>query len=157
MTKREHSTHDGHEDQDHGKNDHKYTEPELREKIKAAIREGDKGGKPGQWSARKSQLLVHEYEKQGGGYTTEKRDDVQKHLEQWGDEEWTTADGKPAERDGEMHRYLPKEAWDRMSEKERKEADAKKVRNSKGETQYVANTEAAKAARGEVSREHRKD
>ncbi len=56
-----------------------------------------------------------------------------------------------------MHRYLPKEAWDRMSAKERKEADAKKVRNSKGETQYVANTEAAKEARREVSKEHRKD
>ncbi len=29
--------------------------------------QSDKGGKPGEWSARKSQLLVQEYEKQGGG------------------------------------------------------------------------------------------
>ncbi len=73
MTKREDSTHEGHED--HGKSDEKYTRPEQREKIKAEFREGDKGGKPGKWSARKSQLLVLEYEKQGGGYTTGKRDD----------------------------------------------------------------------------------
>ena len=154
MTKREHSNHDRHED--HAKSDEKYTKPELREKIKAEVRDGDRGGKPGQWSARKSQLLVHEYEKHGGGYTTEKRDADQKHLAQWGDEEWTTEDGKPARRDGEMHRYLPKEAWDRMSQKERAEADAKKVTDGKGEIQYVANTEAAREARKEVSKEHEK-
>ena len=56
-----------------------------------------------------------------------------------------------------MHRYLPKEAWQRMSPKERREADAQKVRNSKGDTQYVANTEAARKARKAVSEEHRKD
>ncbi len=71
--------HDGKTNHDgsahHGKDDEKYTKPELREKIKAEVREGDKGGRPGQWSARKSQLLVHEYEKRGGGYTTEQRDD----------------------------------------------------------------------------------
>ena len=150
--------HKGKDDQGHhAKGDDKYTKPELREKIKADIREGDKGGKPGQWSARKSQLLVNEYEKQGGGYTTEKRDESQKHLEQWQDEEWTTADGKPAERDDVMHRYLPKEAWEKMSAKERKEADAEKVKNSKGDTQYVANTKAAREARKEVSKEHHKD
>ena len=71
----------------HDSGDDKYTRPELREKIKGQIREGDKGGKPGQWSARKSQLLVNEYEKHGGGYTSDERDDSQKHLEQWQDEE----------------------------------------------------------------------
>ena len=146
---------DGHGD--HANGDDKYTKPELREKIKEQIREGDKGGRPGQWSARKAQLLVNEYEKQGGGYTTDKRDDSQKHLEQWQDEEWTTADGKPAERDDVMHRYLPKEAWEKMSAKERRDADAEKVRNSKGDTQYVANTKAASEARKEVSEEHRRD
>ena len=102
-------------------------------------------------------MLVHEYERQGGGYTTDKRDEGQKHLEQWQDEAWTTEDGKPAERDDVMHRYLPKEVWERMSPKDRREADAKKVRDSKGDTQYVANTNAAREARKEVSEEHRKD
>ena len=44
----------------------KYTHPELRERIKEEIKASDKGGKEGQWSARKSQLLTQEYEKQGG-------------------------------------------------------------------------------------------
>ncbi len=163
MTKAKETSKDHHHAEgkdDHGhrtSDDDKYTKPELREKIKGQIREGDKGGKPGQWSARKSQLLVNEYEKQGGGYTTEHRDESQRHLEQWQDEEWTTADGKPAERDDVMHRYLPKEAWEKMSAKERREADAEKVENGKGDTQYVANTKAAREARKEVSEEHRKD
>lgn len=155
MTKAKETTRDHRETT--GKGADRYTGPELRTKLKDQIQEGDKGGKPGQWSARKSQLLVNEYEKQGGGYTTDKRDESQKHLEQWQDEEWMTADGKPAERDDVMHRYLPKEAWEKMSAKERKEADAEKVENSKGDTQYVANTAAAKEARKEVSEEHKKD
>lgn len=71
--------------------DSKYTKPELRERIKDRIMAGDKGGKPGQWSARKSQLLVQEYEKAGGGYQGEK-DSRQKSLEKWGKEKWQTKD-----------------------------------------------------------------
>jgi hypothetical protein len=35
------------------KTDDKYTDPELREQVKEEIQQGDKGGAPGQWSARK--------------------------------------------------------------------------------------------------------
>ena len=35
-----------------------YTDPALRERLKAEITAGDKGGRPGQWSARKAQLLA---------------------------------------------------------------------------------------------------
>jgi len=63
------------------KREEKYTDSELREKIKEEIKASDKGGEPGQWSARKSQLLVKEYEKAGGGYKGEK-DENQKYLEQ---------------------------------------------------------------------------
>ncbi len=69
----------------------KYTKPELRERIKDRIMAGSKGGKPGQWSARKSQLLVQEYEKAGGGYQGGK-DKKQKDLEKWGKEKWQTKD-----------------------------------------------------------------
>jgi len=44
-----------------------YTKPKLREKLKAKIMAGSKGGKPGQWSARKAQLLAQEYKSAGGG------------------------------------------------------------------------------------------
>ena len=53
--------------------------------------EGSKGGRPGQWSARKSQLLVQEYEKAGGGYRG-KKTEKQKSLEKWGKEKWQTKD-----------------------------------------------------------------
>lgn len=33
--------------------ENKYTDPELRDEIKEEVQAGDKGGKPGQWSARK--------------------------------------------------------------------------------------------------------
>jgi len=52
---------------------------------------GSKAGKPGQWSARKSQLLAQEYEKAGGGYSGEKNE-KQKSLEKWGKEKWQTKD-----------------------------------------------------------------
>lgn len=35
------------------KKDDKYTDPELREEVKEEITAGEKGGAPGQWSARK--------------------------------------------------------------------------------------------------------
>lgn len=45
----------------------KYTDPELRDEIKEEIHAGDKGGAPGQWSARKAQMMASEYKKRGGG------------------------------------------------------------------------------------------
>jgi len=47
-----------------------YTKPALRKRIFQRIKAGSKGGKPGQWSARKAQLLATSYKKAGGGYTT---------------------------------------------------------------------------------------
>lgn len=124
-----------------------YDKPDLREKLKTEIIAGDKGGKPGQWSARKAQLLTHEYEKAGGGYLTDKRTESQQHLEKWTDEDWQTSDGKPADRDGGTTRYLPKEAWDELSPAEKKATNAKKQAGSKAGEQFVDNTEKAKKAR----------
>jgi hypothetical protein len=45
-----------------------YTKPAMRKRIFQRIKAGSKGGKPGQWSARKSQFLAAEYKRQGGGY-----------------------------------------------------------------------------------------
>ena len=46
-----------------------YTKPGMRKRLFNAIKAGSKGGKPGQWSARKAQLLANRYKKSGGGYT----------------------------------------------------------------------------------------
>jgi len=69
--------------------DSKYSKPELRERIKNRIMKGSKGGKPGQWSARKAQLLASEYKEAGGGYKGGKGK-KQKSLEKWGKENWST-------------------------------------------------------------------
>jgi hypothetical protein len=45
-----------------------YTKPTLRKQIFERIKAGNKGGSPGQWSARKAQLLAREYKAAGGGY-----------------------------------------------------------------------------------------
>lgn len=71
--------------------DSKYSKPELRESIKDRVMAGSKGGKPGQWSARKAQLVAQEYEKAGGGYRGGKGE-KQKSLEKWGKEKWMTKD-----------------------------------------------------------------
>ena len=45
-----------------------YTKPTLRRRLFNEIKRGSKGGAPGQWSARKAQLLAQRYKKAGGGY-----------------------------------------------------------------------------------------
>lgn len=45
-----------------------YTKPTMRKRLFERIKAGSKGGDPGEWSARKSQLLAREYKKRGGGY-----------------------------------------------------------------------------------------
>jgi hypothetical protein len=130
------------------KPEEKYTDPQLREEIKREIRRSDKGGKKGQWSARKSQLLTQEYEKRGGGYKGEK-DEVQKNLEKWTEEEWQTREGDADARQesGETKRYLPKEAWENMSEEEKEETEKKKRAGSRKGDLHVSNTDKARKAR----------
>ena len=45
-----------------------YTKPSLRKRLFNQIKAGGKGGAPGQWSARKAQMLAQQYKKSGGGY-----------------------------------------------------------------------------------------
>jgi len=45
-----------------------YTKPELRKRIFNRIKAGGKGGAPGQWSARKAQMMAKAYKSAGGGY-----------------------------------------------------------------------------------------
>lgn len=45
-----------------------YTRPSLRRRLFNRIKAGNKGGRPGQWSARKAQMLAREYKQKGGGY-----------------------------------------------------------------------------------------
>jgi hypothetical protein len=93
-----------------------YTKPGLRERIKDRVMASGKGGKPGQWSARKAQIVAQEYKDAGGGYTGGKTS-AQKSLSKWTKEDWGTRSGKPSTQ-GEKatgERYLPKKAREALS------------------------------------------
>ena len=133
------------------KKENTYTHPELRERLKEEVKASDKEGRAGQWSARKSQLLTKEYEKAGGGYKGEKTED-QKSLEKWTEEEWTAQDeGERARRGDETTRYLPKEAWEKLSPEDKEATEEKKRKGSKKGEQYIENTKVAREARKEAA------
>ena len=46
----------------------KYTKPALRKRLLNHIKASGKGGRPGQWSGRKAQMLAKRYKEAGGGY-----------------------------------------------------------------------------------------
>ena len=45
-----------------------YTKPGMRKRMFESIKAGGKGGRPGQWSARKAQMLAKRYKAKGGVY-----------------------------------------------------------------------------------------
>ena len=45
-----------------------YTKPTMRKRLFEKIKKGSKGGRSGQWSARKAQMLAKQYKAKGGGY-----------------------------------------------------------------------------------------
>jgi len=117
----------------------KKTDPKLWEKVKKQVTKSEKGGKPGQWSARKAQMATAEYKKEGGGYAGKKSDD--NHLKQWTDEEWGTKSGKESGKTGE--RYLPKKAREKLSDKEYADSTAKKRADSAKGKQFSKQPKAA--------------
>ena len=40
----------------------------MRKRLFNKIKSGNKGGRSGQWSARKAQMLAKQYKAAGGGY-----------------------------------------------------------------------------------------
>ncbi len=129
------------------------TDPKLWDKVKKTVTEHDKGGKPGQWSARKAQMAVQEYKAEGGGYAGEKSPD--NHLTQWTEEEWGTKSGKQSGKTGE--RYLPKQARESLSDSEYQRTTAKKRADTAKGKQFSAQPpDVAKktaAARHDVTRD----
>jgi len=47
-----------------------YTKPTMRKSLVSSVKAGGKGGSPGQWSARKAQMVAKQYKAKGGGYTS---------------------------------------------------------------------------------------
>jgi hypothetical protein len=115
-----------------------YTKPELRERIKNRIMAGSQGGKPGQWSARKAQLVAQAYKKAGGGYSGSKTT-KQKSLSKWTKEDWGTKSGKPSTQGAKAtgERYLPKKARAALSASEYAKTTAAKRVGTKQGKQFV--------------------
>ena len=116
-----------------------YSKPQLRERLKNQIMAGSKGGRAGQWSARKAQLLAQAYEKAGGGYTGAKTS-KQKSLSKWTKEEWRTKSGKPSTQGPKAtgERYLPAKAIKNLSDKEYAATSRAKRKGTKAGKQFVA-------------------
>ena len=115
-----------------------YTKPEARERIKNRIMAGSKGGNPGQWSARKAQLLSQAYEKAGGGYSGAKTE-KQKSLSKWTKEKWGTKSGKPSTQGPKAtgERYLPEKARKSLTVAEYAATTKAKREGTKAGKQFV--------------------
>ena len=101
-------------------------------RIVASVKAGSKGGKPGQWSARKAQLATLRYKKSGGTYTGPKTK-AQKSLSKWTEEDWGTKSGKPSTQGSKAtgERYLPKKVREGLTKKEYEKTSAKKRADTK--------------------------
>jgi len=122
-----------------------YTKPELRERIKSQVMASSKGGDPGQWSARKAQLVAQKYESAGGGYSGNKSS-AQSSLSKWGKEDWTTKSGKPSTQGPKAtgERYLPKKAIQSMPSSVYAASTKAKREDTKAGKQFSSQPESAK-------------
>lgn len=106
----------------------------------------------GRHSARAMQLAGRLYREAGGGYRGP-RTAPQRSMARWTSERWTTATGEKAcrktPRGVRCDRYLPAEAWERLSPQE---ADATRRVKLRSPRQYVANAPAAREAAREAKR-----
>ena len=110
----------------------KKTDPELWEAVKEEITRSDKGGEPGQWSARKAQMAVQAYKKRGGGYEDDGPGQDDTDLHEWTEEDWGTKSGEESGETGE--RYLPRRVRMLLTEDEYRRSTTKK---RQGDEQYV--------------------
>ena len=98
-----------------------YTKPTMRKRLFERIKAGGKGGRPGQWSARKAQMLAAAYKK-AADTEIEKEESMalrksQKSLRRWTKQKWRTKSGKPSTQGPKAtgERYLPEKAIKALS------------------------------------------
>jgi hypothetical protein len=108
------------------------TKPALWKKVVAQVKAGNKGGNPGQWSARKAQMAVAKYKAAGGGYKGAKSS--QNSLVRWTKQDWRTKSGRKSSETGE--RYLPAKAIKALTPAEYAASTRAKRRSSAKREQY---------------------
>lgn len=110
----------------------KKSNPSLWKRIVASVKAGTKGGRAGQWSARKAQIAVARYKKSGGGYKGAKK--ASNSLSKWSKQKWRTSDGSKSEG---KKRYLPDAAWKALSPAEKAATNRAKASGNKKGKQFV--------------------
>ena len=110
----------------------KKSNPAKWKRIVAAVKAGAKGGRAGQWSARKAQIATDRYKKSGGGYSGAKK--KSNSLSKWSKQKWRTSDGKPSKG---KKRYLPDAAWKALSPAEKRATNRAKAAGNKKGKQFV--------------------
>ena len=111
-------------------------DPAKWKRIVASVKAGSKGGRPGQWSARKAQLATLKYKSSGGGYRGKKSSS--NSLGKWTKQDWGTKSGKNSTqgRQATGERYLPKKDRDKLTKKEYAATSRKKRQDTKKGKQY---------------------
>ena len=103
----------------------KRTKESMWKRIVASVKAGSKGGRPGQWSARKAQLATTRYKKAGGGYKGKKSSSNK--LSKWSKQKWDYVSKgdkkKPRKKRG---RYLPESVRKSLSPSEKSATNRKK-------------------------------
>ena len=110
----------------------KKTKGKLWKRIVASVKAGSKGGRPGQWSARKAQLATARYKKAGGGYKGAKSSS--NSLSKWSKQKWRTSDGSPSKG---KKRYLPDAAWAALSPAEKAATNRAKAKGNRSGKRFV--------------------
>ena len=120
------------------------SDPGKWKRIVASVKASDKGGKPGQWSARKAQLATQKYKSAGGGYKGPKSSS--NSLAKWTKEEWGTRSGKPSTQGPKAtgERYLPKAARSKLTAAEYAATTRAKREGARAGKQFVPQPESIK-------------
>ena len=120
------------------------SDPGKWKRIVSSVKASSKGGKPGQWSARKAQLATQRYKAFGGGYKGPKKAD--NSLTKWTKEDWGTRSGKPSTQGPKAtgERYLPRQAREKLTASEYAATTRAKREGTRQGKQYVPQPESIK-------------
>ena len=103
----------------------KKTQPAKWKRIVASVKAGSKGGRPGQWSARKAQIATARYKKAGGGYRGKKSS--KNSLSKWSKQEWGyVSKGDAKKPRAKRGRYLPKKVRKSLSKSQKAATNRRK-------------------------------
>ena len=103
----------------------KKTKEAMWKRIVASVKAGGKGGRPGQWSARKAQLATSKYKKAGGGYRGKKSSSNK--LTKWSKQKWDyVSKGDKKKPKSKRGRYLPESVRKSLSSSEKSATNRRK-------------------------------